>query len=100
MGNLISPGTELFRLADISKLRVYVRVPQSAATGIVVGEAAELVVPELPGTKFVAKVARTAGAIDAGSRTMLVELEVDNSQNQILSGSYANVSFADVKQDH
>ncbi len=55
--------------------------------------------PELPGRKFPAKVVRTAGAIDANSRTLLTELEVDNPKNEILSGSYATVSFLDIKQD-
>jgi RND family efflux transporter MFP subunit len=99
VGDLISPGKELFRLADLSKLRVYVRVPQSAAPGIAVGQAATLNVPELAAIKFPAKVVRTAGAIDANSRTMLVELEVDNSRNEIISGSYANVTFSDLKQE-
>lgn len=99
VGDLISSGKELFRLADTSKLRVFVRVPQSATPGIATGVAAEMSVPEMPARKFTAKVIRTAGAIDANSRTLLTELEVDNSQNEILSGSYAQVSFGDLKQD-
>lgn len=98
-GDLISSGKELFRLADIRKLRVYVRVPQSATPDVAVGLRATLIVPELPAVPFPAKVVRTAGAIDATSRTELVELEVDNPNNQILSGSYAQVSFSDLKQD-
>ncbi len=99
VGDLISSGKELFRLADTSKLRVFVRVPQSATPGIVTGLDAEMTVQELPARKFAAKVVRTSGAIDANSRTLLTELEVDNSRNEILSGSYAQVSFADLKQD-
>jgi RND family efflux transporter MFP subunit len=99
VGDLIVPGKELFRLAETSKLRIFVRVPQSATPGIVTGVDAELLVPELPGRKFTAKVVRTSGAIDASSRTLLTELQVDNSKNEILAGSYAEVSFPDVKQD-
>ena len=99
VGDLIVPGKELFRLAETSKLRIFVRVPQSATPGIVTGVDAELLVPELPGRKFIAKVVRTSGAIDAASRTLLTELQVDNSKNEILAGSYAEVSFPDVKQD-
>lgn len=99
VGDLISPGKELFRLADTSKLRVFVRVPQSAAPGIATGLDAELTVPELPARKFPAKVVRTAGAIDAVSRTLLAELEVDNPNNEILAGSYAQVRFMDLKHD-
>ena len=99
LGDLMSPGKELFRLADFRKLRVFVRVPQSATPDVAVGLRATLNVPELPAVPFPAKVVRTAGAIDATSRTLLVELEVDNPGNQILSGSYAQVSFSDLKQD-
>jgi RND family efflux transporter MFP subunit len=99
IGDLISSGKELFRLADITKLRVFVRVPQTATPGIVIGLGAELTIPELPARKFAAKVVRTAGAIDANSRTLMTELEVDNSRNEIFAGAYAQVSFDDVKQD-
>ena len=99
VGDLISPGKELFRLADTSKLRVFVRVPQSATLGIAVGVNAELLVPELPSRKFTARVVRTAGAIDSNSRTLLTELEVDNSRGEIFSGSFAQVSFDDMKQE-
>jgi RND family efflux transporter MFP subunit len=99
VGDLISSGKELFRLSDTSKLRVFVRVPQTATPSITTGIDANLMVPELPSRKFTAKVVRTSGAIDANSRTLLTELEVDNSKGEIFSGSYAQVSFADVKQD-
>ena len=98
VGDLISSGKELFRLADTRKLRVYVRVPQSATPGVAVGLSAELNVPEMPARKFEAKVVRTSGAIDATSRTLLTELEVDNSRNEILAGSYAQVTFGDMQQ--
>ncbi len=98
-GDLISPGKELFRLADTSKLRVFVRVPQTATPGIATGVGADMTIPELPARKFVAKVVRTAGAIDIASRTLLTELEVDNTRNEILPGSYAQVSFRDIKTD-
>ncbi len=99
VGDLIGSGKELFRLADTRTLRVFVRVPQPATPGIAVGIDAELTVPEMPGRKFAAKVVRTAGAIDATSRTLLTELELDNSRSEILSGSYAQVSFSQLKQD-
>ena len=99
VGDLISSGKELFRLADTSKLRVFVRVPQTATPGVAVGVSAEMTVPELPARNFTAKVVRTAGAIDTASRTMLTELEVDNPKNEILPGSYAQVKFGDLRQD-
>ncbi|MBI3874581.1 MAG: efflux RND transporter periplasmic adaptor subunit [Verrucomicrobia bacterium] len=99
IGDLIKAdnGTELFRLAETRKLRVFVRVPQGAASRMLPGVTAELNIPELPGRAFTAKVVRTAGMIAADSRTLLTELEVDNSRGEILSGSYAQVSFPDDK---
>jgi RND family efflux transporter MFP subunit len=95
VGDLISSGKELFRLSDTHTLRVFVRVPQSATPGLSVGAAADIIVPEKPGQKFPAKVVRTAGTIDANSRTLLVELDVNNTNSQIIAGSYAQVSFHD-----
>ena len=96
VGDLIAAGgaRELFRLAQTDKLRVYVRVPQTRASGIAPGLSAELLVPELPTQIFPAQVARTAGAISNDSRTLLVELEVDNEGGEILAGSFAQVRFA------
>jgi membrane fusion protein, multidrug efflux system len=99
VGDLISPGRELFRLSDTSTLRVFVRVPQSGTPGLAVGADADIIVPEMPGHRFPAKVVRTAGAIDVSSRTLLVELDVDNSKGQIIAGSYAQVSFHDVNSN-
>jgi RND family efflux transporter MFP subunit len=95
VGDLISPGKELFRLSDTHTLRVFVHVPQSGTPGLVVGALADIIVPEMPGHKFPAKVVRTAGAIDVSSRTLLTELDVDNANGQIIAGSYAQVSFHD-----
>ncbi len=101
LGDLISAnsGRELFRLAQTRTLRVFVRVPQTAARSIAIGLTAELTLPELPGRVFAAKVARTAGAMEPGSRTLLTELEVDNTQGEILAGSYAQVRFRELKQE-
>ncbi len=95
VGDLISPGKELFRLSDTHTLRVFVRVPQSGTPGLAVGAGADIIIPEMPGRKFEAKVVRTAGAIDVSSRTLLTELDVDNAQGTIIAGSYAQVSFHD-----
>jgi RND family efflux transporter MFP subunit len=101
VGQLISAGgnRELFRLAQTATLRVYVRVPQTVAPSIAVGQAAELTVPELPGRVFPAKVVRTSGAMSADSRTLLTELEVDNPKGDILSGTFAQVRFTEAKPD-
>ncbi|MGH7972474.1 MAG: efflux RND transporter periplasmic adaptor subunit [Limisphaerales bacterium] len=99
VGQLVVAGgnRELFHLAQTGTLRVYVHVPQAAAAGIREGQVAELSVPELPGRVFPAKVVRTAGAMTADSRTLLVELEVENPKHEILAESYAQARFRDAR---
>lgn len=101
VGDLInaSSGRELFHLAQTGTLRVYVHVPQTVARNVTVGLDADLTLAELPGRVFPAKVVRTAGAMDTGSRTLLTELEVDNTKGEILAGSYAQVRFHDLRLD-
>jgi RND family efflux transporter MFP subunit len=99
VGQLITAnsGKELFRLAQTGTLRVFVRVPQGTAQSVAVGQTAELMIPEMPGHTFAAKVVRTTGAISADSRTLLTELEVDNARGEILSGSYVQVRLPETK---
>ena len=97
-GSLITAGsttgtTELFTLAQVDVLRIFVFVPQSYAPDIKVGQTADVSVRELPGRVFQGTVARTAGAIDATSRTLLTEVHVPNPDGLLLSGSYATVRF-------
>ena len=97
-GSLISAGstsgtTELFRLAQVDVLRIFVFVPQSYAPDIQVGQKAEVTVREQPGRVFEGNVTRTAGAIDSTSRTLLTEVQVPNPDGALLSGSYATVEF-------
>jgi membrane fusion protein (multidrug efflux system) len=101
VGQLITEGStrELFRLAQTEKLRVFVRVPQSYARAVVVGQDTELTIPEMPGRKVPGKILRTAGAMDATSRTLLVEIEVDNAKGDLLAGSYAQVRLTDAQPD-
>src|SRR5258707_5596406 len=100
VGDLIvagSGGKELFHLAQACKLRVYVRVPQTGTLGIVPGQAASLTIPELPGQPFPAKVVTISESISTISRTLLAQLEVDNSQHRILPYSYGEVRFEESK---
>jgi len=101
VGQLISAasGRELFRLAQTGTLRVYVRVPQTSARSIVPGQIAELTVREMPGRTFPAKVVRTSGAMSAESRTLLTELQVDNSRGELLAGTFAEVRFNEAVND-
>ena len=102
IGDLIvagSGGKELFHIAQTEKLRVYVRVPESYAQGIAPGQTATLTTPATPGRSFEAKVTTTSESISTTSRTLLVELEVDNLKNQILPYSYGELVFADNNSD-
>lgn len=98
-GSLVSAGsgstvTELFELAQVDVLRIFVFVPQAYALDVAVGQRAAVTVRERPGTNFEGVVTRTAGAIDASSRTMLTEVQVPNPQGLLLSGAYATVRLA------
>jgi membrane fusion protein, multidrug efflux system len=97
VGDLINAGsgngTELFRVADIRKLRIYVQVPQTYAPRILPRVAVDLRFPEYPGRAFEARLVRTANAIEPRARTLLVELEADNSKEELLPGGYTDVHF-------
>lgn len=101
VGQLVSTDVkeELFRLAQTDRLRVFIRVPQNYARSAKVGLNVELTVPELPGRTFDAKIVRTAGAFDAASRTLLVELEVDNTKGELFAGSYGQVRLTGALTD-
>lgn len=101
VGDLVSPDKPraLFHVAQVRTLRAFVNVPQAMSRGIHVGQTAELTMPELPGRTFEAKVVRTAGALDAGSRTLLTELRVDNEKDELLAGSYSQIRFTDLRPE-
>jgi RND family efflux transporter MFP subunit len=88
-----SSGTELFRIADTHKLRIYVQVPESYATATTAGLEAELRFAEQPHRTFAAKTVRTSNAIDPALRTLQVELELDNENRELFPGAYAEVHF-------
>jgi RND family efflux transporter MFP subunit len=95
IGNYVpsGTGTELFRMAQTSPLRVYVNVPQTFSRFVKQGTQADLTLNELPGRKFPAHVQSTAGAIDPASRTLLTELEVPNDSGELLPGAYAQITL-------
>ena len=92
VGNL-SSGTskELFRVASINPLRVYVNVPQVNSPSAVAGVQAYLTMPQYPGKRFPGKIVRNAEAIEQSSRTLLTEVDVANPKGEILPGAYAEV---------
>ena len=97
IGDLINSGssttarTDLFHISQPDKLRVYVNVPEEYSQGIKVGMTADLSLAEFPGRTFQGKLVRTAEAINMTTRTLLIEIEVDNPTGTLLTGSYAEV---------
>lgn len=89
-----SSSTELFDVARIDKLRLYVRVPQANSAEIRQGVKVSLTVPELPGRTFPAALDTTANSISDTSGTLLSEFMVDNAGDMLKPGAYAQVSFA------
>ncbi len=94
VGALISAsngGQELFRVARTDILRVYVYVPQAYAALVQVDSKAFFDLAEFPGEKIEGKVAHIAGAIDASTRTLQTEIQVDNKDSRLFPGAFANV---------
>jgi RND family efflux transporter MFP subunit len=97
IGDLINSGssagvkTDLFHIAQPGTLRVYVNVPEEYSRGIKDGMSADLALAEFPGRTFQGKLVRTAEAINMTTRTLLVEIDVANPTNTLLTGSYAEV---------
>jgi RND family efflux transporter MFP subunit len=86
-------GPELFAVADVHQMRVYVRVPQSFSAEISEGQKATLTLPQYPGQTFDAKVLTTSNAINTESRTVLVELVAANPDGKLWPGTFATVRF-------
>src|SRR5882724_8738602 len=97
IGDLINSGsgggvkTDLFHIAQPGKLRVYVNVPEEYSQGIKPGMTADLSLAEFPGRYFLGKLVRTAEAINMTTRTLLIEIDVDNPTGALFSGSYSEV---------
>jgi len=100
IGDLINSGsgggtkTDLFHIVQPGMLRVYVNVPEEYSQGIKNGMTADLSLAEFPGRKFQGRLVRTAEAINATTRTLLIEVDVDNPTGTLLTGSYAEVHLA------
>jgi RND family efflux transporter MFP subunit len=96
IGHLINsgaggPATELFHIADTKSVRVFVNVPQDYSQSAQPGLTADLTLQEFPGRRFKGKLVRTANSIDPSSRTLLVEVDVNNPTGELLPGAYAQV---------
>jgi RND family efflux transporter MFP subunit len=84
-------GKELFHLAAIATVRVFVPVPEVYLNAAQTGAAATLTLGEYPGRVFLGRLVRNASAIDPASRTLLVEVDVNNSDGLLLPGAYVSV---------
>jgi RND family efflux transporter MFP subunit len=99
IGALINAGSgsgsapQLFRVADVHEMRVFVQVPQQISASLRTGLTAALHLPQYPDRVFAASVATTSEAINESARTLLVELHADNSQGLLQPGTYAEVHF-------
>lgn len=99
-GALVTGGnTLLFRIAQVSTLRTYLNVPQNFASSVKPGQEALVTVSNLPGRQFKGTVVRTSNSLDPSSRTLLVEVHLPNSGNELLPGMYADVELANVRAD-
>jgi RND family efflux transporter MFP subunit len=91
-GSNTAPKTNLFDIVQPRTLRVFVNVPEEYSQGVKPGQtAADITLAEFPGRRFPGKLVRTADAINGITRTLLVEVDVDNPSGTLLSGSYAEV---------
>jgi len=86
-------GPPLFVVSETSKLRVYVNVPQNYVPNIPIGTKAKITVPEYPGRTFPATVEASAKSVDVSSNTTRIQLVVDNSLNELMTGDFTNVTF-------
>jgi RND family efflux transporter MFP subunit len=86
-------GPPMFVVSETSKLRVYVNVPQNYVPNIPVGTKARISVPEYPGRTFPATVEASAQSVDVASGTTRMQLVVDNTRGELMTGDFTNVSF-------
>jgi RND family efflux transporter MFP subunit len=97
IGALINAGSgggpPMFVVSETSKLRVYVNVPQNYVPSIPVGTHAQITVPEYPGRIFPATVEASAQSVDIASSTTRMQLVVNNSNNELMTGDFTNVTF-------
>jgi len=93
VGSGTGNGPELFKVADIHKMRIFVQVPQQLSAGIRPGLTADLTLPQYPDKTFKSTIATTSSAINVTARTLLVELHSDNPDGLLQPGAYGQVTF-------
>jgi RND family efflux transporter MFP subunit len=97
VGALINAGSgsgpPMFVVSQINKLRAYVNVPQNYVPSIHLGTKGQIAVPEYPGRKFPGTVEASAQAVDVASGTTRMQLVVDNTSGELMTGAFATVTF-------
>ncbi len=96
IGQLVNAGNggaaqELFRVSSVDKLRIFVSVPQMYSRAAVEGVNADITLVEAPGRHFTGRIVRNTGAIDPATRTLLTEVDIDNSSRQLMPGAFAEI---------
>jgi RND family efflux transporter MFP subunit len=92
-GQGAAAANEMYRVAQLGTLRILIDVPQTEAPAIIIGMPADVLVNEFPGRIFTGKVTRTANALDPGSRTLPVQIEIPNTDGKLFPGMYAQIKF-------
>jgi RND family efflux transporter MFP subunit len=87
-------GPAMFVVSDISKLRVYVNVPQTYVPAIKIGAKAVISMPEYPNRTFLATVEASSQSVDVASGTTRMQLGLDNTKGELMPGGYANVKLS------
>ena len=87
-------GPAMFVVSDITKLRVYVNVPQNYVPAIKIGAKAAITMPEYPNRSFAATVEASSQSVEVSSGTTRMQLALDNSAGELMPGGYANVRLS------
>lgn len=97
IGDLIDSGAgspkELFHLASVQKLRIFVSIPEADSAAARLGSTVDLTLDEYPGKIFHGTIARTSDSIDGSSRTLKTEVDVDNTHDEVKTGAYVRAYF-------
>ena len=97
-GDLVNSGNvgtaqAMFAMARVDKLHVYAYLPQDRASQIKVGDRVDVYQPSAPDKVIEGRIARTAGAIDMQTRTLQVDVEIDNANDALMPGTYVEIAF-------
>ena len=97
-GDLVNSGNvgtaqAMFAMARVDKLHVYAYLPQDRVSQIKVGDTVDVYQPSAPDKVVEGRIARTAGAIDMQTRTLQVDVELDNANNAFMPGTYVEIAF-------